>query len=616
MKKGKKILWITMLIICMFLLFPTSSVNASSKKPVLSKTSITLTLGGKTKQDLNLNGVKQSKVTWKTRNKKVATVDKNGKVVAKKAGKTTIIAKVKGKKKQYKCTVYVKSTKISQSSLTLEVGKSKTLTLKDSIKNKKISKNLNWSTNKYSVATVENGRVVAKAVGKAKITVYVKGKKNETKRTCKVTVKAATQDNNNSDDKNDNGSTEDSKSEGETKDGVTETTTNDGKFKVTITAPSAPLKANGTHDFHVTIANSTIVSDQEVKWRTSGNLYIGEIDNKTNIFTARDVDGEMDVYCSVKGKDKNGKSVSCMSNKVKVKVETGYTYEMYALSNFYNGGYRTEGVVSSGSGAVYIKTNRDDLTDASIGDLYFVLMDDNGTILNYAEKIYTHRFDNVSGYSANSTSGGSLSLDKCRIEDGFTARVHLGGPKDASSSNKMESGTYNLALVKEVVSGVFAPLATLKIQIYDTDQLFKDWANYFLDNFTTASMSNHDKMISMVEFMDSYYYNNSLGNTHDVGLSFVSGGGGSDNTPSVLLRFGKEVLGYSELTTAGNHHGEVIVLNADGSVKYSYYVANGVESTQDSIDRKMALITTLQDLINTFSSQELVKVYENVPLPE
>lgn len=53
---------------------------------------------------LKLKGTKK-KVTWKSSNKKVATVSKSGKVTAKKIGKATIVAKVKGKK--YKCKVYV-----------------------------------------------------------------------------------------------------------------------------------------------------------------------------------------------------------------------------------------------------------------------------------------------------------------------------------------------------------------------------------------------------------------------------------------------------------------------------------------------------------------------------
>ena len=49
--------------------------------------------------------MESAKVTWKSSNKKVATVNK-GTVKAKKAGKTTITAKVSGK--TLKCSVTVK----------------------------------------------------------------------------------------------------------------------------------------------------------------------------------------------------------------------------------------------------------------------------------------------------------------------------------------------------------------------------------------------------------------------------------------------------------------------------------------------------------------------------
>lgn len=70
--------------------------------------------------------------------------------------------------------------KISKSKVTLEVGKSTTL----SIKNTK--KTVTWKSSKKSVATVsKKGKVTAKAAGVAKITATVSGKSY----TCTVTVK-------------------------------------------------------------------------------------------------------------------------------------------------------------------------------------------------------------------------------------------------------------------------------------------------------------------------------------------------------------------------------------------------------------------------------------------
>ncbi|MDF2544287.1 MAG: Ig protein [Herbinix sp.] len=72
------------------------------------------------------------------------------------------------------------SLKISYKSLTLEVGKTKTLKVSGT------TKKITWTSNKKSVATVSSkGKVTAKAVGEAVITAEVSGKKL----TCKVTVK-------------------------------------------------------------------------------------------------------------------------------------------------------------------------------------------------------------------------------------------------------------------------------------------------------------------------------------------------------------------------------------------------------------------------------------------
>lgn len=575
----------------------------------LSSTKMTLVKGVNKTKTLTLKNKKYhkvGKVKWKSSKKSVATVNKSGKITVKKAGKTTITAtaKVDGKKKKYKCVVTVKNLKdmkLDKTSLTLGKGESAILKMKNVGVNKS---NLKWSSSNKSVATVDkNGKVTGVAAGKsATISVWVKKKKSATKRTCRVTVEKTAED------KDDTQEEDDSEDKGETKDGVTEKKTKDGKFTVSITAPSASLKANGTHDFKVTVTNNKVVSDQKITWITSGDEYIGTISDK-NVFSASDVDGEMTVYCYVRGKDKNGKSVNCKSNTVKVKVETGYTYEMYALSNFYNNAYQADGGVSEGNGAVYIKTNRS-LTSTDLNNMCFVLMDANNNILNYASPVSTERFCNIEGYKEESALGGHMDISKCWIQDGFTASVSLAGPLNVSGEQCMPSGEYNLALVKEVSGGVFAPLATLKIKVYDSEQLFKDWANYFIKNYTTDSMTNHEKMIAMVEFMDSYYYDNG-GGTHAIGLSYISGAGGSVNTPNVLCKFGKEILGYSELTQDGHYHGSVIVWGDNNKPKYEYCVENGVGLSIDNA-LKFKRDYSLQDLINAFKNQELYKVYEDV----
>ena len=79
-------------------------VKAAAKKITITKKSSTLTVGKKL--TLRLKNAKASKVKWSSSNKKVATVSKKGVVKAKKAGKTTITAKYKGRK--YTCKIAVR----------------------------------------------------------------------------------------------------------------------------------------------------------------------------------------------------------------------------------------------------------------------------------------------------------------------------------------------------------------------------------------------------------------------------------------------------------------------------------------------------------------------------
>ncbi len=85
----------------------TKSVEAKSVK--MSKTKVSLKVGETTtlKATIKPKNVTDKTVTWKSSNKKVATVDKNGKVTAKKKGTCTITATTSNGKKA-KCKVTVK----------------------------------------------------------------------------------------------------------------------------------------------------------------------------------------------------------------------------------------------------------------------------------------------------------------------------------------------------------------------------------------------------------------------------------------------------------------------------------------------------------------------------
>lgn len=84
-------------------------VFAAKRKPSLSKKRIVLKVGKSKKLKVKRIS-KKTKVKWKSRNRKIASVSKRGKVTAKKAGKTTITCtfKYKGRKYTKKCKVVVK----------------------------------------------------------------------------------------------------------------------------------------------------------------------------------------------------------------------------------------------------------------------------------------------------------------------------------------------------------------------------------------------------------------------------------------------------------------------------------------------------------------------------
>lgn len=119
------------------------------------------------------------KMTFKSSNPKVASVNSNGKITAKAKGKTTVTGKYQNVTWTY--NIKVEQPKLNNTKLTVYSKTSKQLKIKGT------SRKVVWSSSAPSVVSVnKKGKITAKRTGKAAITAKVNGVKYR----CKVTVKA------------------------------------------------------------------------------------------------------------------------------------------------------------------------------------------------------------------------------------------------------------------------------------------------------------------------------------------------------------------------------------------------------------------------------------------
>lgn len=163
-----------------FVLGQYTPAQAASKKTkdsiTLNKTVYTIKKGKSVKLKAALNKSARKKgVEWKSSNPKIASVSKNGKVTAKKNGKTTITARIKGTnvKAESRITVGtpVSKIKLNKKSVSLKTGQK--FTLKTTVSPKKASnKKAAYESSNSKVATVsKKGIICAVSAGTAKIRV-------------------------------------------------------------------------------------------------------------------------------------------------------------------------------------------------------------------------------------------------------------------------------------------------------------------------------------------------------------------------------------------------------------------------------------------------------------
>lgn len=175
------------------------SADAAAKKPTkitLKATSKTVDIKGKV--TVSVKSVKPAKadktVTWKSSNKKIATVSSKGVVTGKKKGTVKITATSK-KNKKVKATITIKVKNLKATSVKLDQTKATvaldgTTTLKATVKGAKgfYNQGVKWTSSNKAVATVSSkGVVTAKKVGTATITATDKSGSKK-KATCKITV--------------------------------------------------------------------------------------------------------------------------------------------------------------------------------------------------------------------------------------------------------------------------------------------------------------------------------------------------------------------------------------------------------------------------------------------
>lgn len=196
MKKWKKVL-LALLLVCLTAGQCVTAQAAKKSSPkykvTMNKSVYTMKKGKSVQLKASKNkAAKKKKVVWTSSNKKVATVTSKGKVKAKKNGKVTITAKLKGTKIKTTCKIVVGTPvakiKLDKKSVELEEGGKAKLKVTVSPK-KPTNKKVTYKSSKKSVVTVNSkGEIKAVKAGEAKITVTAADGTGKSA-TCKVTVK-------------------------------------------------------------------------------------------------------------------------------------------------------------------------------------------------------------------------------------------------------------------------------------------------------------------------------------------------------------------------------------------------------------------------------------------
>lgn len=171
MKKGKKLLSLLLAMVMVLSLF-TLPVQAAATKKVTNQTKSVIMV---VKQQSTIKP--PVKMTYRSSNPKVVSVNAKGVMVAKTKGSAVVTGKYKSVKWTYK--VKVESPRLSATSLKMSTKSSKQLKVTGT------TRKVSWSSSSPRVATVTSkGKVTALRSGSAVITAKING----IKYSCKVVV--------------------------------------------------------------------------------------------------------------------------------------------------------------------------------------------------------------------------------------------------------------------------------------------------------------------------------------------------------------------------------------------------------------------------------------------
>ena len=153
------------------------SVDEIALKSISIPSELTIQIGKSDTLDVTFTpkNVSNKDVEWESNNEKIATVDENGKVTAKKIGTALITVKAKEGNKKATCKVTVSekeeiNVKLNKTEITLEEGKSEHLNATITPNNDS-NKGIAWSSSDKSIVTVNNGKITAVGEGEATVTV-------------------------------------------------------------------------------------------------------------------------------------------------------------------------------------------------------------------------------------------------------------------------------------------------------------------------------------------------------------------------------------------------------------------------------------------------------------